>query len=123
MNGSESTHKEYYFEAEGCWIAEWWNTPDDAAASIARARVEPGVITTWHRLDNIIERYVILAGRGRVEIGEAPPRDVTPGEVVPIPAGVRQRIENIGPDDLVFLAVCTPRFRPEAYESLTNPES
>jgi len=29
-----------------------------------------------------------------------------------------QRITATGPDDLVFLAVCTPRFRQEAYREL-----
>jgi hypothetical protein len=28
----------------------------------------------------------------------------------------RQRIHNPGPDDLVFLVICTPRFLPENYE-------
>jgi mannose-6-phosphate isomerase-like protein (cupin superfamily) len=35
--------------------------------------------------------------------------------VVVIPAGVRQRIENIGPGDLIFLCICTPRFCVENY--------
>jgi len=35
-----------------------------------------------------------------------------------IPPSVRQRITNVGDSDLVFLAICTPRFRPEAYEEV-----
>jgi oxalate decarboxylase/phosphoglucose isomerase-like protein (cupin superfamily) len=31
-----------------------------------------------------------------------------------------QRIANIGEDDLVFLAVCTPRFTKEVYEVLED---
>lgn len=123
MNSTESSPKEYYLQAEGCWIGEWWNTPEDEALSVARARVEPGVTTNWHRLVGASERYVILEGRGRAEIGEAPPREVGPGDVVPIPAGVRQRIANIGEGDLVFLAICMPRFHPEAYQSLSDPVS
>jgi mannose-6-phosphate isomerase-like protein (cupin superfamily) len=34
---------------------------------------------------------------------------------VRIPAGVRQRITNIGNADLLFYCVCSPRFLPEAY--------
>ncbi|HET7562317.1 MAG TPA: cupin domain-containing protein [Rhodanobacteraceae bacterium] len=112
---------EYFFAAEGCWISEWWNTPDDPAASIARARVEPGAGTRWHRLAGTSERYVILAGRRRVEVGTAPPRDVAAGDVVLIPAATAQRIRNTGDDDLVFLAICTPRFRADAYTSVDEP--
>ena len=37
------------------------------------------------------------------------------GDVVLIPAGKTQRIRNVGPDDLVFLCICTPRFEPRHY--------
>jgi hypothetical protein len=50
---------EYWFE-QRCHITEWWNTPADAAVSVARARVEPGVTTRLHRLKDVTERYVIL---------------------------------------------------------------
>ena len=77
--------------------------------------------TRWHRLEATTERYVILEGRGRVEIGDVRPQDVIPGDVVLIPPLCRQRITNTGAGDLVFLAICTPRFRPEAYEDLELP--
>jgi oxalate decarboxylase/phosphoglucose isomerase-like protein (cupin superfamily) len=32
----------------------------------------------------------------------------------------RQRITNIGKDDLVFLAICTPRFSQDAYEDIDD---
>lgn len=108
---------EYWFR-EGCWIAEWSNTADDPAVSIARARVLPGAVTRWHRLRGTTERYVVLAGRGRVEVGDLPAQEIGPGDVVVIPAGVRQRVACAGPDELVFLAVCTPRFEASAYEDL-----
>lgn len=104
-----------FHTAERCWIAELSNMPDDPQVSIARARVAPGVTTRWHRLAGIVERYVVLAGSGRVEVGELPPQVVAPGDVVVIPAGCRQRIANLGAEDLIFLAICTPRFQPDAY--------
>lgn len=107
-----------YFTPEQCYILEVSNSPDDEAASIARARVAPGVTTRWHRVRDTAERYVILEGRGRVEVGELPAQEVKPGDVVLIPPSVRQRIANSGKEDLVFLAICTPRFRNEAYEDL-----
>ena len=108
---------EYAFR-EGCSIAEWWNVDADPAVSVARARVGSGVTTRWHRLHGITERYVILAGSGRVELGEYAPEAVGAGTVVLIPDGVAQRITNDGNTDLVFLAVCTPRFRLDRYEDV-----
>ena len=108
---------EYYFR-EGCFITELSNGDHDPGVSLARARVEPGRTTAWHALSDTTERYVILEGRGRVEIGELPPRDVKPSDVVVIPAGCRQRITSTGEEDLIFLAVCTPRFRSENYADL-----
>lgn len=107
-----------YYTSEGCYITELHNTPDDPAVSVARARVEPGVTTQWHRVRNTLERYVILEGNGRVEVGDEPPRDVAVGDVVIIGPSIRQRIANTGGGDLIFLAVCTPRFRQELYEEL-----
>ncbi len=108
---------EYYFR-EGCYITELSNTEDDREVSIARVRVEPGRSTRWHSLDGIAERYVILAGTGRVEVGPGLVRDVGDHDVVVIPANTRQRITNTGSADLLFLAVCTPRFRESAYRDL-----
>ena len=106
------------FTVEGCFINELSNIEDDPDVSIARARVAPGVTTRWHRLRGVAERYVILEGRGRVEIGDLPPQDVAPGDVVLIPPLCRQRIANTGQEDLVFLAVCSPRFRDDCYEDV-----
>jgi mannose-6-phosphate isomerase-like protein (cupin superfamily) len=109
-----------FYTSEGCHIIELSNTPDDPDASIARARVAPGVTTRWHRLVGIAERYVILEGGGRVEVGNLSPQDVGVGAVVLIPPSCRQRIANFGQEDLIFLAVCTPRFRPEVYEEIDD---
>ncbi len=103
---------------EGCYILELSNSPDDAAVSIARARVLPGVTTRRHCLDGVAERYVILEGTGRVEVGELPARDVAPGAIVCIPPDCPQRITNTGREDLVFLAICSPRFTPDVYRDI-----
>ena len=107
-----------FFTPESCFINELSNSAIDPGLSIARARVSAGVTTRWHRLKDTTERYIILEGRGRVEVGELPPQEVGPGDVVLIPPLCRQRITNVGATDLVFLALCTPRFRPEGYEDL-----
>ncbi len=101
--------REYFF-AEGCYITEISNSDADPSLSIARARLEAGRTTRWHRLATTVERYVILAGHGRVEIGDLDAQVVNPGDVVLIPPLCRQRIHNPGPDDLVFLAIPLPAF-------------
>lgn len=106
------------FIDEGCHIVELCNSEEEPELSIARARVEPGVCTRWHRLRATAERYCIVEGRGTVEVGELPPSEVRTGDVVVIPPGVRQRIRNTGARDLIFLAICTPRFQPECYQDL-----
>lgn len=108
------------FIEEGCYILELSNDDSDPALSIARARVLPGATTRWHRVRDTVERYVILDGMGRVEIGDYPSQEVQAGDVVMIPPSVRQRIANVGDGDLVFLAICSPRFTPEAYEDLED---
>ena len=107
-----------WFAEENCHIVELDNHAGDPGCSIARARVAPGATTRRHSLVGTIERYVILEGEGRVEIGDAAPLRVGPLDVAIIPAGVSQRITNVGTVDLVFLCVCTPRFMPENYRAL-----
>ena len=109
-----------FYTSEGCHIIEVSNTAQDPDVSIARARVEPGVTTRWHRLAGTAERYVILSGLGRVEIGNLPPTDVAVGDVVLIPPMCRQRIVNTGDEDLVFLAICSPRFTNDAYKDIED---
>ena len=108
---------EYYFD-EGCFILELSNSSADPGVSIARARVKAGVTTQLHRLKGVVERYVILAGTGKVDVAGLEPQKVSTGDVVIIPSLCPQRITNTGIEDLVFLAICTPRFTKEVYENL-----
>ena len=111
-----------FYTLEKCYITELSNTPDDPDVSIARAKVKPGVTTRWHRLMGTGERYYIVNGTGRVEVGKLSPKEVKPGDIVLIPPMCRQRITNIGSEDLVFIAICTPRFSNDAYKDIeANP--
>ncbi len=112
-----------FFIDEGCHITEISNSTDDPQLSIARARLESGLSTRWHRLAVAAERYCIIDGEGLAEIGDLAPQRVTPGDVVLIPPGCRQRITNTGSHDLVFLAICTPRFRAHDYEHIETSET
>ena len=113
---------EYFFH-EGCFINELSNSVDDADVSIAQARVEPGKTTKWHSLRNTTERYVIISGTGRVELGHKQTATVSPGDIVIIPADLPQRITNTGIEDLIFLAVCSPRFQRAAYRADTDTQT
>ena len=111
-----------YETAERCHIIEVANDPGDKSASIARARVDVGVTTAWHRLDGISERYIIVFGAGLVEVEGIEATAVGPGDVVRIPPGKAQRIANTGETQLIFYAVCTPPFTERAYINLETGE-
>jgi len=117
LRGTENA--EFHTE-ERCYITELSNSERDPDVSVARARVPVGITTRWHRLHGIAERYVILRGAGRVEVERLGPQQVGEGDVVLIPPSCRQRITCLGEEDLVFLAICTPRFRQEAYEDVDD---
>ncbi len=114
----KSTAKDEFETRERCAILEVANDSGDEFVSIARARVGAGGATALHRLMGVAERYLIVSGIGRVELGGHDPIDVFEGDVVRIPPGVPQRIANIGTGDLLFYCICTPPFRQDCYQAL-----
>ena len=114
--------EEFYFE-EGCYITELWNEKTDKAVSIARARLTPGQTTLKHALDNTVERYLILEGEGQVYLDTQSAQAVSKDDVVYISPSKSQYIRNTGKQDLVFLAICTPRFEQENYQDLSLSEN
>ncbi|MEE9422041.1 MAG: cupin domain-containing protein [Gammaproteobacteria bacterium] len=110
---------EYYFE-EGCHILEILNSDADPSVSVARARVAPGKTTHWHKLRDTTERYLIITGEGKVEIEGLEPTQVSPGDLVLIPPGTAQRITCTSPNELVFYAICSPRFTKDCYTDLES---
>ena len=111
-------HTQEYFFQEGCYITEFWNENSDQQVSVAQARLPTGARTKSHALKNTVERYVILSGEGLMQIGENPPQSVRTNDIVYIPASTSQSIENTGDNELVFLAICTPRFEEANYIAL-----
>lgn len=103
---------------ERCFIVEVANDEGDEEVSISRARVSPGVTTRWHKLENVAERYIIVSGLGLVEVGDLPPTEVGPGDVVRIPPNTAQRVSNAGEVDLLFYCICSPRFTPQCYTAI-----
>lgn len=113
-----SKEAEEFETEEHCLILEVANDPEDENLSIARVRVTPGITTAWHKLTGITERYLIVTGQGRVELDDLKPVDVGVGDVVRIPANIAQRITNTGDTDLIFYAICSPRFQQSCYVTL-----
>ena len=74
--------------------------------SLAEARVAPGATTVLHYHCRTEEIYYVLAGRGRMRLGQEL-REIGPGDAVAIPPGDVHQITNIGSEELVFLCCCT----------------
>ena len=104
-----------FWTPERCFISELQNQSDDEKVSIALAKVEEGIETQLHYLKGIDERYLIVSGKGRVEIEGMPSTIVGKGDLVSIPSGKTQKIKNIGKTDLLFYCICTPKFVPSCY--------
>ena len=84
--------------------------------SLAHARLAPGLESTPHRLKTS-EVYYILEGTGKMRIdGEM--RNVGPGQAIYIPPHAVQSIRNIGENELVFICMVDPAWRPEDEEVL-----
>ena len=109
---------EFYFK-EGCFIEEWLNHVDHPDMSVARVRVAPHSVTKLHALHNISERYVILSGKGLVTVA-GKSWDVQDKDVVEIAPGQTQKIANQSDQDLIFLAICTPRFDDKSYQEISE---
>jgi len=103
-----------FLTPERCSISEY-SQPEDENISIAIAKVIPGVRTRLHYLKGIDERYLIISGKGLVEIEGLPATEVKPRDLVIIPAGKSQRIKNIGQTDLEFYCICNPKFKNHCY--------
>jgi len=117
MTYIKAYHAEQEFStAERCTINELSNHIDDNDCSIAKAMVLPGISTQLHALNNTIERYIILeADEAYVEINYSPPEKVNRFDIVTIPAGLSQKITNYSDTKLIFLCICTPRFKQADY--------
>lgn len=77
--------------------------------SLAEARVPVGTATTPHFHPQTEEIYYILAGQGRMRIGDEE-RTVGPGDAIAIPPGAVHTIRNPGPAELRFLCCCAPGY-------------
>lgn len=86
----------------------------DAAAihySLAVARLASGARSRAHRLKTA-EVYYLVRGTGMMHIGDEA-AEVVSGDAVYIPPDSVQWLENTGKDEIEFLCVVDPAWRPE----------
>lgn len=107
-----------FYTDERCYILELYNTIEDPDQSIARARVEPGVTTAWHRLIDTVETLIVQSGQGTLELNEDEVIEIKQGSIIRIPENCPQRVINTGNEDLIFLCFCSPAFGDHCYEDL-----
>lgn len=85
--------------------------------SLAHAKVGAHQKSLPHRFKEASEVYHILKGRGRMYIDDDS-ADVGPGDTVYIPPMAVQYIENLSSEDLEFLCIVNPPWKPDAEETV-----
>jgi len=83
--------------------------------SLAHATVKPGEKSLPHKFHEASEVYFILKGKGLMHIDDEI-AEVSPGDTIYIPPRAVQWIENKGSDDLEFLCIVDPAWKPDAEE-------
>jgi mannose-6-phosphate isomerase-like protein (cupin superfamily) len=91
-------------------------TPVEVRFSVAHGRLQQGGSSKRHRLSTS-EVYYFLNGLGLIRVGkQLVPNE--PGLLVYVPPGTVQSVQNTGWDDLVFLCLVDPAWRPPDEEIL-----
>lgn len=88
----------------------------DIHYSLAVAWIKPGEQSQAHRLKTS-EVYYLLRGSGVMHIGDEVAR-VEAGDVVYIPPEAVQWLENTDKEDIEFVCIVDPAWRPEDEETL-----
>jgi mannose-6-phosphate isomerase-like protein (cupin superfamily) len=80
--------------------------------SLAEATIPVGGATQAHYHVAAEELYFLVAGTGRMRLGEEE-RDVAAGDCIVIAPGAPHKIWNTGAEPLVLLCCCAPPYRHE----------
>lgn len=86
--------------------------------SLAWAQVKPGEKTLPHKL-KVSEVYYVLKGTGIIHINNEEKR-INDSDTVYIPQDANQFIENAGEENLDFLCIVDPAWKPEIEEILED---
>ena len=90
--------------------------PAEISYSLACAWIAPGARSRAHRLKTA-EVYYLVRGAGIMHIGEEA-AEVATGDTVYIPPGSVQWFDNTGEEEIEFLCIVDPAWRPEDEEIL-----
>jgi mannose-6-phosphate isomerase-like protein (cupin superfamily) len=77
--------------------------------SVTYVECAPGSRQPLHEHPDSEQVYVIVAGRGRMTVGEEE-QDVAAGTMVLVPPGAAHAIVNPGPEALVYVSATSPPF-------------
>ncbi len=80
--------------------------------SLAHGSLPAGQSSLPHCLAGQSEVYVFLRGKGKIVIGDEQ-RNISEGDVVYVPTGARQYVENQGDEPLEFLCIVSPPWKEE----------
>ena len=75
--------------------------------SLAHASLKKGESSVPHCLLNQTEVYYVLNGSGKIKIEEEY-QNINKGDVVLVPAGAKQHVDNQGDEPLEFLCIVSP---------------
>jgi mannose-6-phosphate isomerase-like protein (cupin superfamily) len=87
--------------------------------SLAEACVPVGGATLLHRHSESEELYHVLAGSGRMTLGDEE-FSIAPGDSILIPPGTPHCLRNTGDQPLRLLCCCAPPYRHEDTEILAS---
>jgi len=77
---------------------------DADSHKVKRLTVDPGHRLSYQRHAHRSEHWFVVAGRGVVTL-DGVDRAVDPGSAIDVPVGTAHRIDNTGPEPLVFIDV------------------
>ncbi len=100
---------------DNCILREFLNAEHgdkvECRYSLAQAKV-PVCKTTLKHAMKTTEVYLILKGRGKMYIGDEV-KEVGVYDTIYIPPNAVQCIENVGEEELEFICIVDPAWRPE----------
>ncbi len=113
-----------YITRDGSSIRELMHpaVQGNANQSLAEASVPPGGETLLHRHRDSEELYHIVAGSGRMTLGDEE-FAIAPGDTILIPPGTAHCLRNTGDEPLRLLCCCAPAYRHEDTEVLGEHDS
>ena len=86
--------------------------PVSTSYSLALAIIDPGKKSIPHKLQSSSEVYIIVNGSGVIHIDDEI-RSVNVGNVIYIPKGSLQFMENSGMEELIFYCIVDPPWKEE----------